>query len=130
MLEGGISDSRNPHLALMLGLIGLVERAGSGVSDVISACHDLGISGPSYVETTEPETVTAVIKNLPFHDTKDALSEIIRMMESNPRISLSSISEHMKLDKSRVARLVNKMKAEGIVERVGGTRGTWSVHRP
>lgn len=52
------------------------------------------------------------------------------MMESNPCISLSSISEQMKLEKNRVVRLVNKMKAEGIVERVGGTRGTWAVHRP
>ncbi len=40
MFEGGMSDPRNPHIAVMMTMIGMAERAGSGVRDFRSRDRD------------------------------------------------------------------------------------------
>ncbi len=128
MLEGGISDPRNPRLALMLGLIGMVERAGSGVIDVVSACRASGMPDPIYKETIEPETVTVRLITRSANESVELEKLITDMMRRDPSVSLDSISERTGVGRSRVARLVNDMKEGKIVERVGGTRGRWMVN--
>lgn len=128
MFEGGISDPRNPHIALMLGLIGMVERAGSGVSDVLMSCRRLNIPDPVYTETVVPETVTVVLRNRPGNKSEDLEKYVLELMEKDPSISIDTLSERTGMERNRIARLVNTMKNKGIVERVGGTRGRWVVN--
>ena len=130
MFEGGISDPRNPHLALMIGLIGMAERAGSGVSDVVSYCRRHGIPDPLYTETTDPETVSVTLR-LSTPSGSEGLKEAIReMMSRDPTISIDSIVGRTGVDRNKVTRTINSMKAEGIVNRVGGTRGHWVISGP
>jgi predicted HTH transcriptional regulator len=126
MITGGISDPRNPRLALMFGLIGMVERAGSGVSDVVAVCREMGIPDPLYIETSEPETVTVDLRIPPFDDVK---GEVLTILEDDPKVSLDMLSKKLGLEKNKLVRLVNSLKNEGKVERIGGTRGYWVVDR-
>ena len=127
MMKGGISDPRNPHLALMMGLIGMAERAGSGVSDVVSICRNNGMSDPDYIETTEPETVTVMLRSNLWVGSKDAKESIILLIKRDPGITLSRISEKTGIERNKVARIIKSMKEEGLIQRIGGTRGRWEI---
>ena len=127
MMKGGISDPRNPHLALMMRLIGMAERAGSGVSDVVSICRNNGMSDPDYIETTEPETVTVMLRSNLWVGSKDAKESIILLIKRDPGITLSRISEKTGIERNKVARIIKSMKEEGLIQRIGGTRGRWEI---
>lgn len=127
MIKGGISDPRNPHLALMMGLIGMAERAGSGVSDVVSICRNNGMPDPDYEETTEPETVTVMLKSNQWAESKSVEESIIRLIERDPTITLDRISKETGMERSKVSRIIKSMKEKNYIQRIGGTRGRWNI---
>ena len=55
MLKGGISDPRNKALMKMLNLIGIGERAGSGVPDIYSVWAQQGWKQPEVIEEYGPD---------------------------------------------------------------------------
>ncbi|MCD8370088.1 MAG: hypothetical protein LUC94_07205 [Clostridiales bacterium] len=55
MLKGGISDPRNKALMKMLNLIGIGERAGSGVPDIYSVWEQQGWKEPEVEEQYAPD---------------------------------------------------------------------------
>ena len=127
MFEGGTSDTRNPNMALMIGLMGMAERAGSGVSEVVSICRRCGMPDPVYFETVNPETVTVIMCSATASGSYD-LEEVIQdMMRRDPTISLDSMARRTGVDRNKLARLIDKLKKKGLVRREGGTRGRWVV---
>ena len=128
MIEGGVSDPRNPHMAMMMGLIGMSERAGSGVSDIVESCRKSGIPGPRYEEGSDPDSVTVFLSTSVPTDDESMQDAIKRLMRRDPSISLDKMAKALGKDRSKVMRVVNGMKDEGAVERVGGTRGRWLVN--
>ena len=127
MFEGGISDPRNPHLALMIALLGMAERAGSGVSDVVSSCRRTGMPDPIYLETVNPETVTVMLSTVLSTGSFDLEEAIQQMMRRDPGISLDTMAKRTGVDRNKLARIINKLKKAGSVRREGGTRGRWIV---
>ena len=127
MFEGGISDPRNPHIALMLGLIGMGERAGSGVSEVVSFCRSQNITDPMYTETSDPETVTVRLMLSRALSRDDWETAMIDMIRRDPKISLDRLAENTGLTRSQVIQRVNLLKARGRISRSGGTRGHWEI---
>ena len=55
MLKGGISDPRNKALMKMFNLIGIGERAGSGVPDIYSVWNDQDWREPEVDEQYNPD---------------------------------------------------------------------------
>ena len=55
MLKGGISDPRNKALMKMLNMIGIGERAGSGVPDIYSVWEKQGWVAPEVIEEYAPD---------------------------------------------------------------------------
>ena len=55
MLKGGISDPRNKALMKMLNLVGIGERAGSGVPDIFSVWEQQGWQEPEVQEEYGPD---------------------------------------------------------------------------
>ncbi len=55
MLKGGISDPRNKSLMKMFNLIGIGERAGSGVPDIYSVWESQGWIAPQVIEEYAPD---------------------------------------------------------------------------
>ena len=60
-LEGGISDPRNVTLMKMFSLIGIGERAGSGIPSIISVWSDATGVVPTYKQSFAPDRVQFVI---------------------------------------------------------------------
>ncbi len=127
MVAGGVSDPRNPHIALMMGLIGMAERAGSGVSEVVSACRSMSIPDPVYTESVDPEAVTVRLLMPAVMGRGDMEDMILDIMRADPTVSLDSMSKRLGVERSKMSRMVNVMKDKGMVERIGGTRGHWNV---
>ena len=63
MLKGGISDPRNKALIKMFNLIGIGERAGSGVPDIFAIWDEYGWDTPVIEEQFNPDRT---ILTLPF----------------------------------------------------------------
>lgn len=59
--EGGVSDPRNATLMKMFGLIGVGERAGSGVPSIIASFLEAAHHSPSYKIQFSPERVLCTI---------------------------------------------------------------------
>ena len=55
MLRGGVSDPRNKTLMKMFGLLGIGERAGSGIPDIYKVWEDEGLVSPVVEETFNPD---------------------------------------------------------------------------
>ena len=55
MLKGGISDPRNKALMKMFNMIGIGERAGSGVPDIYSVWESQGWIKPQVIEEYSPD---------------------------------------------------------------------------
>ena len=55
MLKGGISDPRNKALMKMFNMIGIGERAGSGVPDIYSVWENQGWEKPVVEEQYNPD---------------------------------------------------------------------------
>ena len=60
-LEGGVSDPRNTTLMKMFSLIGVGERAGSGIPSIISVWSDAMGVVPTYKQLFAPDRVQFVI---------------------------------------------------------------------
>lgn len=90
MLKGGISDPRNKALMKMFNLIGIGERAGSGVPDIYAVWDSQGWRKPIVKEEYTPDRTILI---LPFTE---------KQAEKTSRKSrvLSSGSENHKNQKS------------------------------
>ena len=55
MLKGGISDPRNKALMKMFNMIGIGERAGSGVPDIYAVWESQGWESPIIEERYDPD---------------------------------------------------------------------------
>ncbi|MBD5550164.1 MAG: AAA family ATPase [Lachnospiraceae bacterium] len=62
MLKGGISDPRNKALMKMLNMIGIGERAGSGVPDIYSVWENQGWEEPTIEERFGPDRTLLTLK--------------------------------------------------------------------
>ena len=58
MLKGGISDPRNKALMKMFNMIGIGERAGSGVPDIYAVWDSQGWKEPIVEEQYNPDRTT------------------------------------------------------------------------
>ena len=123
---GGTSDPRNRALFKMFNLIGRAERAGSGIRSVINACRNQGLSMPVIEEMQRPDAVRVTLDFRRKPGT-ELVEGIIGVIRSNPRASIVSIAESLGVSKSPVVSNLKKMKEDGIIERVGGTRGYWRI---
>lgn len=89
MLKGGISDPRNKALMKMFNLIGIDERAGSGVPDIFSVWEQEGWKEPEVEEQYGPDRT---ILTLPFVK-KKTKKQAKKTSEINKRNKTSEIKQ-------------------------------------
>lgn len=78
MLKGGISDPRNKALMKMFNMIGIGERAGSGVPDIYAVWEQQGWIAPQVIEEYDPDRT---ILKLSFDEVKTKKSAIKNCQE-------------------------------------------------
>ena len=60
--EGGDSDARNKTVLKMWSLVGVGERAGSGVPMILSACEEFGFVAPELYDEYNPDRTHLIIR--------------------------------------------------------------------
>jgi predicted HTH transcriptional regulator len=128
--EGGRSDPRNPTIAKMFSLVGLVERAGSGLYRIMETWKGNGLEPPLIEESLNPPTVklTLSMKMDPKTSFVSDEEKILRLMAADGSISIEKISAEIGLSKSKTVAVVRKLRESGRLDRTGGKKGgRWIV---
>lgn len=127
--SGGHSDPRNPNVMKMLMLVGLVERAGSGLYRMRRTCRGLGLGDPEIVESTDPSTVTLTMRiaggrRQPGSDPSSVLDAI----KKNGDATVAELASMTGLSTSTVTRRIRQLRDSGVIVREGSkAKGRWVV---
>ncbi len=133
---GGVSDPRNATLMKFFNLIGISERAGSGIQSIYSVWKKQRLGEPELFEETEPERVTIKLFTKKIGDKKSAtktggkksaISEekkqrIVEFLSENGEAKSSEIADELGLQPSRTRDYLNQLIEEGIVITYGENR--------
>ncbi len=144
MLKGGISDPRNKALMKMFNLIGIGERAGSGVPDIYSVWEQQGWRQPEVVEKYGPDRTIlklSFVKKVAIKNgdkkaaiksgdkkkmtkkTEQQLENILKNMHAGEEYRTSEIAEFIGVKESRARVLVNKLVNAGKIKAKGKNKG-------
>ena len=144
MLKGGISDPRNKVLMKMFNLIGIGERAGSGVPDIYSVWEQQGWKQPEVIEEYGPDRTIlklSLIKKVAIKNgdkkvaiksgdkkkitkrTEQQLEYILEHMAPNQEYKTSELSEVIGLKESRTRMLLNELAMSGRIAVSGKNKG-------
>ena len=135
MLKGGISDPRNKALMKMLNMIGIGERAGSGVPDIYSVWENQGWIAPEVIEEYAPDRTIlklsfvnaglkkAAIKSGDKKVTKKThmqYDKILSFMEEGKEYGIRDFCELLNLKESRTKVILQGLSDD--IEMVGSNR--------
>lgn len=144
MLKGGISDPRNKALMKMFNLIGIGERAGSGVPDIYSVWEQQGWKQPEVIEEYGPDrTILKLLfekkvaikngdkkvaikngeKKKITKKTEQQLDYILEFMLPGREYKISELVEVVGVKESRARILVNELVKLGKIEAEGKNKG-------
>ena len=150
MLKGGISDPRNKALMKMFNIIGIGERAGSGVPDIFDVWKLQGWKKPVIEEQYDPGRT---ILTLPFsmekegepskrlkyqrdtlNDTNETLNDlegqILRRICENAKITQTELANATGASIATIKRMMKKMSEQGTIQRDGSKKaGVWMVKK-
>ena len=144
MLKGGISDPRNKALMKMFNLIGIGERAGSGVPDIYHVWEEYAWKRPEVIEEYAPDRTIlklsflkkVAIKNgdkkvaIKSGDkkkvtkkTEQQLESILDYMDSGKECKTSEIAMLLGVRESRARLLIKELVEKGKIRAVGKNKG-------
>lgn len=138
--EGGISRPRNPDLAQVLMIRGLIERLGIGGRRMVEACKDAGLPAPQWQERTGgvlltfrlPEAGENIEKNKPTREAATLSPRVLGFLATllpGQRFTAREYQRQAATDVSdRQGRLdLAQMLAAQVAERRGSGQGTYYV---
>ena len=130
----------------MFGLIGVGERAGSGVPSVIAVWSDVTGMVPTYKQSFAPERMEFTIKMSSLSNTSaDNLSiastigivekssqkssqKILELIAVNTTISTQEMADSIGISRRAIAKIIAKLQTEGILRRIGPDKGGhWEI---
>ena len=148
MLKGGISDPRNKALMKMFNLIGIGERAGSGVPDIYSVWEQQGWNHPEVIEEYGPDRTIlklSFVKNVDkkalikgadkkaliksadkkklTNKTRQQLEKIIEWMEPDREYRIVEIAEFLGVKETRARELVRELIRLKKIDATGKNKG-------
>lgn len=148
MLKGGISDPRNKALMKMFNLIGIGERAGSGVPDIYSVWEQQGWDCPEVIEQYGPDRTILKLsfiksadkkaaiksgdkkvaiksgdKKAAINKTEQKLKDIEEYMIPGQEYTTMEIADFVGVKKSRTRALISELVKAGKVEAIRKNRG-------
>ena len=138
-MEGGLSDSRNPTIMKMFGLLNLCEKAGSGFSAIRQACEQSELPYPELKEAFNPDRTTLILytqnlekregghksfalKKFPSATTEE--EKVLALIEKEGRIRRTDVEELLDIGSTKAKYLLASMIEEGLVVVEGVGRGT------
>ena len=145
MLKGGISDPRNKALMKLFNMIGIGERAGSGVPDIFAVWEEEGWIAPEVDEQYNPDRTILKLplekqakktseKNKRKKQAKKAseLKQTQKTLENKEKIldylsrtnaaKTNEIADILELSEARARALLKELADEGVIESRGKTK--------
>ena len=154
-MEGGFSDPRNATLMKMFGMIGVGERAGSGVPNIIATWENETQRRPSYKIMYSPERVMCTIFVVGSgSETSDKISEsgsksglktqkwpkkwpkkwpnyadvIMEAIERNSKVTIDQLVALLPVGNTTTDKVLNAMQSAGYIRHDGPSNGgEWIV---
>ena len=137
------SQPPNPDIAYGFFRAGMIESWGLGIAKMRQACRKQRVPAPKWreeeqglwVEFNFPKRAKTSVKT-PVKATArtsgemsgEMSGEIVRLMQANPAITIAEIAEKLGRTTRTIERLLNRLKTEKMIGRVGPTkRGRWVV---
>ncbi len=123
-----VSERRNKLLADLFRRIHLVEQWGRGIRLILSKAP-----GAVFKEVGTHFTVVFgrpehVPVNVPVNVPEGRLGRILRIMKDDPHITTPVLAKRLDVNEKTVKRDIKKLKAEGMLRRVGPDKvGYWEV---
>ena len=151
MLRGGISDPRNKTLMKMFNMIGIGERAGSGIPDIYQVWENEGWPMPVVEESYNPDRTrlslefakkqtikTSEEEKEPKRSQKGAekepikgaerKKEILKLIKLNSTITHVEIMKELDLTRKQVQKDMKELQEMHIIAREGtNRRGRWII---
>ena len=149
MLKGGISDPRNKALMKMFNMIGIGERAGSGVPDIYAVWESQGWREPVIEEQSNPDRTILTLAFTPKQAEKasgknkrkkqaekteangsngkaaktlENRGKIAAFLASEGGARTGEIARHIGLSPARVRVLLSELAEDGVVQATGNGR--------
>jgi ATP-dependent DNA helicase RecG len=134
-LQGGESDCRNRTLHQMFLMIGLGERAGSGLPKIRQGWEraggnlHLGDSFEPYEQTRLEMIWGESVAEEPFPKTSGKTSgKILDEIRKNMEITIPDLSVRIGVTERSIERNIKTLQEEGLLRRVGPAKGGhWEV---
>ena len=111
-IHGGKSDPRNQTLVKMFTLLGLVERAGSGVPNIFSVWQSQGWDQPVLTEEFNPDRTTL---SLVFF----ASGQKVAIKSGDKKVAIKSGDKKMAIPSGPVKKTVSERQKEVLIGAVG-----------
>jgi len=150
-MNGGVSDPRNSALFLMFSLVGIGERAGSGLMNIQSVWNEKDLPKPILTEQFNPdrtfitlpidrnaENVSANVcvsenagiyygENVSVNLTKTE-TILLDLIQKDGKLTSVKLSELTGKDPRTIARGLKKLKENNFITRIGSDKsGEWKV---
>ncbi len=118
-IAGGVSKLRNRVIGRVFNELKLVERWGSGIQRIISACEENGLEKPKFEEIGTHFRVTIYIqaKREPLLDSQD--QSILRLLTTNDGLSTHEISKNIKLSPRATRTRLASLMGRGFIIQMG-----------
>ena len=128
----------NPLIAEAMYLRGTIERMGTGTEELVSQCIEKGLKKPDFIQESDFRTILyrPVSEKTKIEGKKDTGKEssekssekILNLINDNPAITIEELSALLKITTRAIEKNLSKLKAKGIIERVGPDKGGyWKV---
>lgn len=135
------SRRRNPVLADIFSRLKYMERRGSGFRKIMSAYkgHDGYTEGMNPIFSTPWDSFVLVLPKFNIDgvegvyissedvidhggqtDVDTTMAEVLRLIKENPQITRKVLSQTIGVASSAIQKHINRLKAEGVIRRVGG----------
>jgi len=146
-LQGGVSDCRNRTMQQMFLMIGLGERAGSGMSRILHGWQDLGhtVRLAEHYEPQEHSVLEMAWANAALTPTEPPESSgessgersgetsvaLLSLLAQNPALTAPALAKSLGLTPRAIEKQLAKLKGQGRLRRVGPNKGGhWEVLEP
>lgn len=116
MLKGGISDPRNKALMKMFNMIGIGERAGSGVPDIFAVWESQGWVAPIVDEQYNPDRTLLTLSFIEKKKHAEATSEKSKRKKQAEKTSGNGQATKTIENKKRIVAYIREKRTAGSYE--------------
>lgn len=114
--------------------VGYIDSWGRGIEKITDACKAGGLPEPVIEENSGgivvelmKATTSAELGNQLGNQLGNTKERILAEMKTKPKISAAQIAEILDISTTAIEKNIKKLQEDGLIERIGGTRGHWEV---